>query len=287
MISERNGQSNDMVATQLAVDAHVHWPADGDHGAVLDRAWRGLFGSKMRRSVSGSDASLGFLLLAQTPSQQVFDALATQRAVGHRWSLSRTDEGGSLVARSDAGQGIVLVEGYQLVSCEGLELLAFGPIEPPADGLPLKQLVDALQGSAVTLVIPWGVGKWSGQRGRILDDLLADARPGNLFLGDNGGRPALWTEPGHFGRARGNGIFNLPGSDPLPLPGQTARIGHYGFRLTGQVSTERPWHDLQVILRGLGEQPQTFGTRPGLLTSLSAQSRMQWRKRVARGRGRA
>lgn len=284
MISDMTGQSHDMVAAQLAVDAHVHWPANDDWGAVLAQAWRGLFGRNPSNTKSNADRSVGYLLLAQTDGGQAFDTLASRNALDRGWSLSRTDESSSLVAQDDAGRTIILVEGYQLVTSEGLELLAFGPVEPQPDDLPLEPLVDRLQGPAVTLVIPWGVGKWSGQRGRILHQLLTEARAGNLFLGDNGGRPAAWPEPSHFRLGRGRGIFNLPGSDPLPLPGQAARIGHYGFRLAGQISASRPWHDLQTILRGLQEQPQTFGTRPGLLTSLAAQSRMQWRKRLVRAR---
>ena len=97
-----------------------------------------------------------------------------------------------------------------------------------------------------------------------------------FFLGDNGGRPRVASAPRLFRLAEERGIAVLPGSDPLPFPGQVRKVGGYGFVLTGDVVPERPAAGLKRILAGLTQSPPSFGRRESLPGFVRSQLGMQW-----------
>ena len=61
--------------------------------------------------------------------------------------------------------------------------------------------------------------------------MRSEAGAGDVVLGDNGGRPWFWTSVPQFDLAAELGMRVLPGSDPLPVPGDEARIGSYAFEI--------------------------------------------------------
>jgi hypothetical protein len=98
----------------------------------------------------------------------------------------------------------------------------------------------------------------------MLDESDAAAR---LFLGDNSGRPILWPRPELFRFAESRGLKVLPGSDPLPIPSEAARVGSFGFGLPAAPSRDRPAADLirrldapdqPIFAYGEAERPLRF-----------------------------
>jgi hypothetical protein len=130
-------------------------------------------------------------------------------------------------------------------------------------------------------VLPWGFGKWWGERGRLVDAYLASARPGKIFLGDNGGRPIGLPAPRQFARAARRGMLVLPGSDPLPRAGEIARIGRYGFVLRLELDLDRPALALKAHLNRLQRQPAIFGRLQSPARFLASQVSLRLRKRPA------
>jgi hypothetical protein len=115
------------------------------------------------------------------------------------------------------------------------------------DGAPLASVLEWCRSNDALAVLPWGAGKWIGRRRRIVMDVLQRCDPGQVALGDNGGRPGWWSVP-IFAAARARGFKVLPGSDPLPLPGQAGRIGRFGFATAVTVDEDAP---ARSILRAL------------------------------------
>lgn len=234
--------------TATLVDAHAHLHDCFALGDFLDGARDGF-----RRGAAdlGLHPATGVLLLAQTTGDEKFEHLAAAaapprseppRTVG--WSLARTGEPVSLVARRDGGMRVVLVSGRQIRTAEGLEVLALATCARFEDGQPIAAVLAQVAAAGALAVLPWGVGKWFGRRGRLVADLIDEASPG-LACGDSANRPFLWPTPLLLRRARRRGLRLLPGSDPLPLPSEAGRCGRVGFAVDCALSPDFPAADLR------------------------------------------
>jgi hypothetical protein len=258
---------------QLLVDAHVHLHACFDPEAGLEAA------AAHFRSQARGHPFTGVLMLAEPEGS---DPFAQLRAAGwRRWSLEPTGEAVSRRARRE-GDTLVLVGGFQVPTAEGLEVLALASSVRPTDRAPLAEVLAHTRDAGGVPVIPWGAGKWLGRRGRVLRACLDTAGPGSLFLGDNGGRPAWWRDRAWFARAERRGIHVLGGSDPLPFPGESHRIGGHGFRIPGSLSATAPAADLLQYLDAPELRPAGFGRPEPTTRFLRNQIAMQHRLRLGR-----
>ena len=219
-----------------AIDAHVHLHRPASALDDLDQAWRNM--ADQRRA-----GHVPVLMLAEPSGSDVFAYLADH--------LSPCAEPGALWYEAD-GARMLIVAGRQIVSEEGLEILALGYRDLVADGRPAATIVAELSARDALVVLPWGAGKWFGERGRLLGRLLAREQ-GGLLLGDNGGRPAWWSAP-LLAQTR-----TLSGSDPLPLPGSARRIGSFGTVVETAVSLDHPVRDLKAAVRDPAATLLRFG----------------------------
>lgn len=127
---------------------------------------------------------------------------------------------------------ILLAPARQINSVARIEYLLLGCDLDIEDGLEDRVLLSQYTPN-YTVISPWGVGKWLGSRGKLLSQLIAEH--GNDFLlGDNGGRPSLWSIIPQFNLSKLN-IVN--GSDPLPIEGELDRVASYGIKVESN-STE-------------------------------------------------
>jgi hypothetical protein len=178
------------------------------------------------------------------------------------WELEDGAEPEAIIVRRGHARLIVIV-GRQLVTRERLEVLALGTTAPIRDGEPIDATLAAVEAAGAAAVLPWGVGKWFGARGAIVDRILANPKWRNVFLGDNGNRLRFGLDPKRFAAARRAGRCVLPGSDPLPLPGEEARVGAYGFAVDLDLDPLRPAAALLSVLRSSAAFV-AFGRREGL-----------------------
>lgn len=238
---------------KIMLDAHVHLHSGVPPQTALRRAHR-------RMTAQGGPDSLAVVLLAEQTGCHAFQSL--------RPSARPTQEEESLWLDHD-GSMLLVIAGRQVVSAEGLEILAQATSAQFEDGLPATELLRAMRAVDAIVTLPWGVGKWLGARGRLVDDLLQADQPEALLLGDNGGRPAFWPEP----RFRARPV--LRGSDPLPISGDGRRIGTFGTVLRGTLSQDRPARDLRRLLRRPGERLEPYGTLASPFRFLSNQLRLR------------
>lgn len=235
--------------TWILADAHVHLRSLAQLTSLAQAAQRNFLAAT--QSLCPAEPPERVLFLTESADEPAFAPLArwaaTQANPTDGLSLHPTAEKQSLRLTLADERNLHIIGGRQIVTQEGIEVLALGHIRPYGDGLPMTSVLRDLAQEEALLVLPWGVGKWLGHRGEIIARMLAGWQGEHLFVGDNGNRPRCWPLPASFRAGAAN--RNLPGSDPLPLPGQEERVGSYGFACQGAFDHDRPFHSLATLLR--------------------------------------
>ncbi len=142
-------------------------------------------------------------------------------------------------------------------------------------------MIDDVNASGCIPVIPWGFGKWTGKRGRIIKGLLEKEQ--SFFLGDNSGRSELLPYPSHFTHALERGVKILPGSDPLPFISEVNRPGCFGFSIEGSLSPDTPAEDLKRMLYMSCPPFRSYGSLETGCRFVKHQVGMQVLKRLKKG----
>jgi hypothetical protein len=265
----------------VLVDGHVHVHGCFDVANVFDAAADNF--AAAARALGSPDDHDAILCLAEMRGEGFFEAVRARRAGrvwhGRRgfWEAEETREPQALVVRR-GGTRLTVVAGRQLVTRERLEVLALGTTAPLPEGQPIETTFAAVRDAGAAAVLPWGVGKWLGARGTVVARVLADPKWRHVFLGDNGNRLELGPEPAQFKLARRAGRAVLPGSDPLPLPGEERRVGAYGFALDVAVDPLRPAAALLALLEN-GSPYIVFGRREPLTRFVGNQLALKLKSR--------
>ncbi len=227
----------------IFADGHVHIYDCFEVDLLLDSA---LMNFQTAARNAGALESAYVLLLTESKAESWFRNTLTglhqdpdeRNKISGRWYGTFSEESCSLEAtsREFPDEKLYIAAGKQLVTSERIEVLALFCGEMIDDGLSLADTVQTVQKQGGIPVLPWGAGKWFGTRGAVIESFLRDHGQGILFVGDNGGRPRLWPTPKLFSKARQRGVAMLPGTDPLPLPGEAQRVGSFGFYLKEDAS---------------------------------------------------
>ena len=235
-----NTQTSQHEFEQLLIDGHVHLHECYDEARFLEAACANL----SRRERIGTAT----LLLAEMTGQGVFRRWRNGNGV---WAVKATAEPSSLIL----GGKLLVIAGRQIVTAERIEVLALNYAEEIPDGLELEATIAKVQDVDGIPVLPWGVGKWWGKRGRLIERV---ATRDGVLLADNAGRPSGWPQPAMFQQC-----VVLAGTDPLPLRSEQERVGTYGFILKGPIDSNRPAAAIVRALRKLTQSPPRLGHRVG------------------------
>ena len=250
----------------VLVDGHVHVHDCFNVAGVFDAAAANF--AAAARMLGGRRGYDAVLCLVESENEHFLDDVRTRRSGrvwrGQRgfWELEPSREPETIAVRC-GDTCLKVIAGRQLVTRERLEVLAIGTTAPLNEGEPLEATLAAVRTAGAAAVLPWGVGKWLGERGAVVARVLADPAWSDVFLGDNGNRLELGPDPAQFTAARRAGRCVLPGSDPLPLPGEEARVGAYGFAIDVALDPLRPAAALLTVLRS-GAPFAAFGRRERL-----------------------
>jgi hypothetical protein len=265
-------------------DAHVHFHAGFEPHTFLAAAARNF--ADAARRIHPLVACRGVLLLTESAGVDWFRRLQDAPPAG--WWIEPTAEPESLIACGPRGERLTVVAGRQVVTAERLEVLWLGTREQPADGHPIHEVIPAARAAGAVPALPWGFGKWTGRRRRVMRGLLTDPALGSVVhFGDNSGRPAFWPAPRWFRKAAGRRQRVLPGSDPLPFPDQGRRAGSFGFYGHAELGWDRPWRDLKAVIDGTDVELRRYGRLEAPLRFVRHQVAMQWRRRERRPAGAA
>ena len=262
---------------KLLVDGHVHFHECFTWQAFLDAASRNF--ARARWVLGLTLDSPGCLMFTESAGANHFRVLAEQpvRLRSLAWSVERGDDGGSLLLTRSSDAPILAIAGRQIVTRERLEVLALGCVHELPDGRPVADTVHRVADAGGIPVVPWGFGKWFGHRGRLLRDLIERADV-PFCLGDNGARARMIRRPVLFERAEQRSMPVLGGSDPLPLSGQSGRVGGYGFVLETWQATTRPASAIAARLHALKASPPAFGELSSLPAMLHLQCALRWQR---------
>lgn len=274
-------QNAKSAAPVALIDAHVHIHHTFDFTELPDRAAEQRDAAARQLGLSATVP--GTLMLTESEGVAAFSRLASQagRRIG-RWNVERTGDAEALRLQTESAGSLVVVAGRQVVTAEGVEVLALGTLATFADGQPIRSVIEQVHAASALVVLPWGFGKWIGRRGRVVASLLHAPEASRLFLGDSGGRLDFGLEPSLFGIARKQGMPILPGSDPLPFEeNQMGRVLGYGFVLDVDVTGDRPATAIKRRLQASRRQPPVFGRRAAVADFVRCQLAMQWYKRRA------
>jgi len=241
----------------ILADGHVHIYACFDPGRVLDSAVRHFAAAGRFFRLEGP--APGLLLLTESAGYDFFQSLEKSGAeFSNHWKIRPTAEPVAVWAERADGVRVGLIAGRQTPSAEGLEVLSLGARQTFSDGAPLADLLRQTAAAGALPVLPWGVGKWLGRRGALVDRVIRDVHWAEVALGDISGRPGFWPAP-QFRHAARKGIRILPGTDPLPLKSEAQRIAARGFLIPADLSPERPWSSVRQALNNFYVKIEPYG----------------------------
>ena len=255
------------------VDAHVHLHDGFDLEKTLSAASRNV--AEAASTLGWAAPGPAMLLLTESAGVDAFGTLPEQ--VGE-WQIIATEEAISRRAVGPNGAELAIVSGRQVVSSEGLEIHALGTREVFADKTPLRDLISAIIDKDALAVMPWGVGKWSGSRGKLVADLVSSAPP-ELIFADSGVRPAFVPRSKLLALAEAQGRRIIAGTDPLPVAGDEDKPGRFGFIAEDVFDAATPFQDLAAWLRGQRGSCRIYGKLETPFRFVRLQVAMQIRKR--------
>jgi len=185
----------------------------------------------------------------------------TSRHTTDPFVIEAGPEDGALCVCHDGQVMVTLIAGRQINTAERIEVLSLAAAPDIPDGLPAREVIRRITDAGGMPVLPWAPGKWIGRRGALIHELVGEAQPGQLLLGDSAIRPCCFRLPAamRLGIARGLGL--IAGSDPLPFPGDERWMGRYGIVIDVDFDATRPVTGMRRILAGLRGAEHIAGRR--------------------------
>ncbi|MEI7435438.1 MAG: hypothetical protein WCL16_01365 [bacterium] len=253
----------------IICDAHVHLHP----GHSLADALRALAVQLNRLAcAAGAPDAACLALLAERAGTHMFEAACRGELNAAPFSLHPASDGSAVEVRMQDGRSALwLIPGRQVVTSERLEVLVATVDAEIPDGLPVGDTLAAARAAGGVPGLPWGVGKWLGNRGQIVRELIDANIPGRLWLCDSGLRPYGWPTPALLSLARRRGLTVLAGTDVLPRPGDWRFGGRYAALCPAsfdsaapaasarRIFTFNPTNDLHLL--GARACPWTFLAR--------------------------
>jgi len=272
---------------QIACDTHVHCYNFSELGQQLDFAQ-----SNFAKYAPSADARILFYTDGYVDrtwlklNELIGSGLESNSAKNGSWVFALSQDMGLIEAvREQDGSVIYIAPARQLNTAGKLEMILLGCDEEIGDKWPANQLI-RVYGDKYVPLMPWGVGKWLGKRGRVLIDLINhSSKP--FILGDNGGRPFFWPVP-HFRfmdaleaqeqveKSEGdqgqnkphkwvkNRLATMNGSDPLPVSGEICRTASYGILFDMEKGKEISLKNILLQMKETDFEFQNYGKLMGL-----------------------
>jgi hypothetical protein len=236
-----NGQS------YLLFDAHVHLYPCFDIELALHSAWKNL---SALTALAPYPVSAFGLALTERDDCHFFQELLGKKIFPPGISCISTDGGKSLcLTHPEFKLPLFLFPGRQFVSSEKVEILALGKdLAVPHAALPASSLCKNILDAGLTPCFPWSPGKWFGNRGKVVREMLRDFHTQQMLLGDILMRPWIFRTPTLIRFALERGYRILGGSDPLPFPGEEKNIGRMATLAIGNFSQETAGDDFLELL---------------------------------------
>jgi len=155
------------------------------------------------------------------------------------------------------------LRGYQIISTENIEVLALGcPERLPDKIFNAAELCHKIQQANAVAVLPWGLGKWLGKRGKIIQSVLDENK--NVCVGTTALQPIVFR---NMFIKKFTGHVVLFGSDALPMTGEEKYC-------CSMVVTKQnvPIIDEIILKRSFLTQGALLGTKTSFMETLTRES---------------
>ena len=204
------------------LDTHLHLHPQYHIGRVLREFGRRL--SAQRNTAPG--AVLGGVFTEMRGGYSWEQLCAAEIPGLDGLEIVPVDDGTISFSVSDAT--IYLFRGAQIVTREGIEVLALLPMGHVSEGDDLQSTIHSIVQLRGVPVLPWSPGKWWGKRGRLVREVLShDPR---VWVGDISLRWWGRWQPIAVRRLEDAPARVLYGSDPLPIAGGEVVAGELRAR---------------------------------------------------------
>ncbi len=234
----------------LLIDAHIHLYPMHNLALAISHARR-----NMAKAVPDPQAVRIWLLTERSDCDAFAQILKRGSVDGY--SVKPIEDGRAIYLPE---ANLYIVAGRQVITKEGLELCALATTDQIMDrAMTTFAGIGFLLARGALVSINWAPGKWWGQRGKVVQALLAEAPMPGVFIGDTAMRPVFWRQPALMKRALQRGWRIVAGSDPLPFAGEEKSFGRYGFRCQAAWNADEPVTSLHDALLN----PDTVFTRWG------------------------
>ena len=237
--------------TVVAGDGHLHFYPDYQVETALECLAGNL--TRLAQSAAGAAAAPELVrvgLLTESRDLNFFERLRDGSALSQAgpWKAAPGPEANVLRLTRQDGLRLFLFAGRQIVTCEKIEILGLIMNQIIPDGLPAGETIRRISAGGGLPAIPWAPGKWFFRRGKLVEFLIRQSSADSLLIGDSSLRPIGWPRPRLMRLAGRRGLTVIPGSDPLPFPGEERLMGTYGFIYEGEFAADRPATALRHIL---------------------------------------
>ncbi|UCE05466.1 MAG: hypothetical protein JSW07_17915 [bacterium] len=265
----------------ILFDAHVHIYDCFDIDKLFFAAFNNFKFEASRRS-HGNDFT-GVLLLAEDEDTNFFTRLKNYTKYSDfqlnksliMWKPEPAKEKAALWVTNELGEKLLITAGRQIVTKERLELLSLLTNSFIPGGDIAISTIRSVRTLDSIPVLPWSFGKWFGERGQAVANILKKIDFPGIFLGDIYSRPKIWPSPTHFEKAKGKGIRILAGTDPLNFATEQILPGRYGSIIYERLDRNSPVTHFKELLRDPSIQIKTYGNRSGLISFFLNQARLR------------
>jgi len=172
----------------------------------------------------------------------------TVKVVSNDFRIEPLTEPEGLVLIEEEGALLYLFSGRQIVSAERIEILALATDMKIDDGMPARDVINAVIDAGGVPVLSWAPGKWLFKRKKVIHSLMDSNDPDRMLIGDTSLRPTVWKTPLLMRKAAKKGFSILAGSDPLPFRGEERYLGRYGSLIKGPFDEQKPVSSIRRLL---------------------------------------
>ena len=240
---------------RFMVDTHAHFHACYDVADYISAA--------VANARQTADA-VPCLMLADFGGQNSIDLIGERLASAKSEFTLHPLTGEAATVKIEEQLVAVLIRGQQVKSLERLEVLVFGASGYLEDDQPFTDTLVEVSTHGKLGVVPWGFGKWSGGRRRLIRHAVTRVLANSevqcvIAIGDNACRPAMCGRSGVVRNTIACSLRVLPGSDPLPIRGDGSRICSLGMLVSVPCTDRDATIPAQVLRAVTSDEVVTVG----------------------------
>ncbi len=247
----------------IYIDSHVHIYPNFD----LKRAIRTSLQNFRKYRPDDHENAVKVWMLTERSDCNFFETLPDVSL--RDYVVEPTEEPETLVLKTRQNNESVLyiLAGRQIITRQNLEVCALGTTVTFVDRqLNTADVIRAVNVHNGIAALNWAPGKWFGDRGLVVKEMLETHTSEQLFISDTTMRPTFWKTPTMMKEAMNRKFRVLCGSDPLPFEEEEDMVATYFLAMEGVFDQDCPAASIRHMLTNHQTQTVCCGKRSGPFT---------------------